>query len=224
MKQPVFLQDAFLHAFDRLRLASIVSGLTLKAVKGLADGFRETISEWPADEKLAYNTRFLGFHLGRPGMLEQEQYLRDNILPRYVTESSVVQLATIVEGLLVNLVAAGHVARGIENVQLDSKVERTMQQGFSRQIEIIRPVVELPSLPSFSRYREVRATRNVIVHSHGFATERYVNESLGFARAAVDDWLAVDQEYVLQAWTTTHSFINEMYESLYLTDKDHLGE
>ncbi|MBI3247765.1 MAG: hypothetical protein HYZ50_14775 [Deltaproteobacteria bacterium] len=133
-------------------------------------------------------------HPGRASAIES--FFRA-ITPSDVNSMGVILLATTMERflgiLLTEAVRSGLCEPSKGNVQ--EVVRSHMRHGLSHQLAVIMPITDLAQLHCFPKYRELRATRNAIVHTDGVATSQYVDQTGPEARGGVGESLEISEAY-----------------------------
>lgn len=70
---------------------------------------------------------------------------------------------------------------------------------FADSIQSLMPI-NLLECPSFHKYVEIKATRDIIIHNRGMANDIYVRKSSSHARTAAGNILPVDVQYFLESY------------------------
>jgi hypothetical protein len=60
--------------------------------------------------------------------------------------------------------------------------------------------IDLLECPSFHKYMEIKATRDIVIHNHGIANSLYIKKANSHARARKGEAIPIDIEYFLESY------------------------
>lgn len=215
------VRDARHAMFDQGELAQLTYGAFDIAARGMQEMQQEEIEVsfpvgYRADRTAIPSTRTYR----KDQLLSKYQYLAFHQL----SVNALVQLVTLVETMLGDIVRAvvlryPQKLGGKRNLPIQAVIESTTLEEVHLRAtdallnelaykspaefaESVQPLLSINLLecPAFHRYVEIKATRDIYIHSRGIANDIYVRKSGSHARVKAGMSLPVEIQYFLESY------------------------
>ena len=133
--------------------------------------------------------------------------------PEDINVFELLQVAIVMETFLSWLLTLAVRAQDVPEQDIESEVSKHQRLTFGRQLVVIDRVAHFSLLSSFPKYKELRATRNAVVHCRRRISQQYVKEAGSLARGSLGELLVVDDAYLAECqYRCAHLFVETANE------------